>query len=71
MGKARSGRSKKHRFNGNRFTIRATINENDETSEPNTTMSTRSKKLESSHKRLGTYRRLYVSVDYAKYEPKV
>ncbi|GFX74942.1 hypothetical protein TNCV_1845141 [Trichonephila clavipes] len=31
MPKSRSGRSKKRRFNGNRYTIRAIINENDET----------------------------------------
>ncbi|GFX06974.1 CCHC-type domain-containing protein [Trichonephila clavipes] len=31
MAKSRSGRSKKRRFTGNRYTIRATINENDET----------------------------------------
>ncbi|GFY05066.1 hypothetical protein TNCV_561981 [Trichonephila clavipes] len=35
MAKSRSGRSKKRRFTGNRYTIRATINENDETSELN------------------------------------
>ncbi|GFV56707.1 uncharacterized protein TNCV_4505831 [Trichonephila clavipes] len=45
MGKARSGRSKKHRINGNRFTIRANINENDETSEHNTTKSATGQKL--------------------------
>ncbi|GFT99446.1 hypothetical protein TNCV_3239041 [Trichonephila clavipes] len=32
MAKSRSGRSKKRRFTGNRYTIRAAINENDETS---------------------------------------
>ncbi|GFW08757.1 uncharacterized protein TNCV_4299301 [Trichonephila clavipes] len=32
MAKSRSRRSKKRRFTGNRYTIRATINENDETS---------------------------------------
>ncbi|GFY20536.1 uncharacterized protein TNCV_211681 [Trichonephila clavipes] len=45
----RSGRSKKRRFTGNRYTIRATINENDETSELNSTDSASAKKLESSH----------------------
>ncbi|GFV39457.1 CCHC-type domain-containing protein [Trichonephila clavipes] len=49
MAKSRSGRSKKRRFTGNRYTIRATINENDETSELNSTESTSAKKLESSH----------------------
>ncbi|GFT87655.1 hypothetical protein TNCV_772291 [Trichonephila clavipes] len=39
MAKSRSGRSKKRRFTGNRYTIRATINENDETSELNSTES--------------------------------
>ncbi|GFW43863.1 hypothetical protein TNCV_2854961 [Trichonephila clavipes] len=37
------------RFTGNRYTIRATINENDETSELNSTESASAKKLESSH----------------------
>ncbi|GFV21052.1 uncharacterized protein TNCV_198951 [Trichonephila clavipes] len=49
MDKSRSGRSKKRRFTGNRYTIRATINENDETSELNSTESASAKKLESSH----------------------
>ncbi|GFX90476.1 uncharacterized protein TNCV_2073541 [Trichonephila clavipes] len=49
MVKSRSGRSKKRRFTGNRYTIRATINENDETSELNSTESASAKKLESSH----------------------
>ncbi|GFY00915.1 CCHC-type domain-containing protein [Trichonephila clavipes] len=49
MAKSRSGRSKKRRFTGNRYTIRATINENDETSELNSTESASAKKLESSH----------------------
>ncbi|GFU68281.1 hypothetical protein TNCV_834081 [Trichonephila clavipes] len=44
MAKSRSGRSKKRRFTGNRYTIRATINENDETSELNSTESTSAKK---------------------------
>ncbi|GFV05703.1 hypothetical protein TNCV_2450311 [Trichonephila clavipes] len=48
MVKSRSGRSKKRRFTGNRYTIRA-INENDETSELNSTESASAKKLESSH----------------------
>ncbi|GFU97201.1 hypothetical protein TNCV_3545781 [Trichonephila clavipes] len=39
MAKSRSGRSKKRRFTGNRYTIRATIIENDETSELNSTES--------------------------------
>ncbi|GFV64155.1 uncharacterized protein TNCV_3206631 [Trichonephila clavipes] len=52
MAKSRSGRSKKRRFTGNRYTIRATINENDETSELNSTESASAKKLESSHTRL-------------------
>ncbi|GFT69562.1 CCHC-type domain-containing protein [Trichonephila clavipes] len=43
------GGSKKRRFTGNRYTIRATINENDETSELNSTESASAKKLESSH----------------------
>ncbi|GFU24218.1 CCHC-type domain-containing protein [Trichonephila clavipes] len=42
-------KSKKRRFTGNRYTIRATINENDETSELNSTESASAKKLESSH----------------------
>ncbi|GFX56786.1 uncharacterized protein TNCV_495341 [Trichonephila clavipes] len=49
MAKSRSGSSKKRRFTGNRYTIRATINENDETSELNSTESASAKKLESSH----------------------
>ncbi|GFT36013.1 hypothetical protein TNCV_4343181 [Trichonephila clavipes] len=49
MAKSRSGRSKKRRFTGNSYTIRATINENDETSELNSTESASAKKLESSH----------------------
>ncbi|GFX23758.1 uncharacterized protein TNCV_3597001 [Trichonephila clavipes] len=49
MAKSISGRSKKRRFTGNRYTIRATINENDETSELNSTESASAKKLESSH----------------------
>ncbi|GFT35870.1 hypothetical protein TNCV_2154311 [Trichonephila clavipes] len=49
MAKSRSGRSKKRRFTGNRYTIRATINENDETSELNSTESASAKMLESSH----------------------
>ncbi|GFX89599.1 CCHC-type domain-containing protein [Trichonephila clavipes] len=49
MAKSRSRRSKKRRFTGNRYTIRATINENDETSELNSTESASAKKLESSH----------------------
>ncbi|GFW53279.1 CCHC-type domain-containing protein [Trichonephila clavipes] len=49
MAKSRSGRSEKRRFTGNRYTIRATINENDETSELNSTESASAKKLESSH----------------------
>ncbi|GFW03751.1 uncharacterized protein TNCV_2538621 [Trichonephila clavipes] len=49
MAKSRSGRSKKRRFTGNRYTIRATINENDETSELNSTESASAQKLESSH----------------------
>ncbi|GFU92650.1 CCHC-type domain-containing protein [Trichonephila clavipes] len=49
MAKSRSGRSKKRRFTGNRYTIRATINEKDETSELNSTESASAKKLESSH----------------------
>ncbi|GFT37990.1 uncharacterized protein TNCV_4763831 [Trichonephila clavipes] len=48
MAKSRSGRSKKRRFTGNRYTIRATINENDETSELNSNESASAKKLESS-----------------------
>ncbi|GFW44906.1 CCHC-type domain-containing protein [Trichonephila clavipes] len=52
MAKSRSGRSKKRRFTGNRYTIRATINENDETSELNSTESASAKKLESSHRSL-------------------
>ncbi|GFT40941.1 retrovirus-related Pol polyprotein from transposon 297 [Trichonephila clavipes] len=43
--KSRSGRSKKRRFTGNRYTIRATINENDETSELNSTESASAKKV--------------------------
>ncbi|GFV10357.1 CCHC-type domain-containing protein [Trichonephila clavipes] len=43
MAKSRSGRSKKRRFTGNRYTIRATINENDETSELNSTESASAK----------------------------
>ncbi|GFU99854.1 hypothetical protein TNCV_515711 [Trichonephila clavipes] len=43
MAKSRSGRSKKCRFTGNRYTIRATINENDETSELNSTESASAK----------------------------
>ncbi|GFV01623.1 hypothetical protein TNCV_2962161 [Trichonephila clavipes] len=49
MAKSRSGRSKKRRITGNRYTIRATINENDETSELNSTESASAKKLDSSH----------------------
>ncbi|GFX72706.1 uncharacterized protein TNCV_4063011 [Trichonephila clavipes] len=49
IAKSRSGRSKKRRFTGNRYTIRATINENDETYELNSTESASAKKLESSH----------------------
>ncbi|GFW09073.1 uncharacterized protein TNCV_3081651 [Trichonephila clavipes] len=49
MAKSRSGRSKKRRFTGNRYTIRASINENDEASELNSTESASAKKLESSH----------------------
>ncbi|GFT71541.1 CCHC-type domain-containing protein [Trichonephila clavipes] len=49
MAKSRSGRSKKRRFTGNRYTIRATIIENDETSELNSTESASAKKIESSH----------------------
>ncbi|GFV96438.1 uncharacterized protein TNCV_2943711 [Trichonephila clavipes] len=49
MVKSRSGRSKKRRFTGNRYTIRATINEKDETSELISTESASAKKLESSH----------------------
>ncbi|GFV61078.1 uncharacterized protein TNCV_1972531 [Trichonephila clavipes] len=45
MAKSRSGRSKKRRFTGNRYTIRATINENDETSELNSTESASAKKV--------------------------
>ncbi|GFT25596.1 uncharacterized protein TNCV_1965181 [Trichonephila clavipes] len=45
MDKSRSGRSKKRRFTGNRYTIRATINENDETSELNSTESASAKKF--------------------------
>ncbi|GFT50568.1 hypothetical protein TNCV_551621 [Trichonephila clavipes] len=45
MAKSRSGRSKKRRFAGNRYTIRATINENDETSELNSTESASAKKF--------------------------
>ncbi|GFU97584.1 hypothetical protein TNCV_4809761 [Trichonephila clavipes] len=45
MAKSRSGRSKKRRFTGNRYTIRATINENDETSELNSTESASAKKF--------------------------
>ncbi|GFW86091.1 uncharacterized protein TNCV_1968991 [Trichonephila clavipes] len=70
MAKSRSGRSKKRRFTGNRYTIRATINENDETSELNSTESASAKKLESSHTRLGTYRRLCQWIMLT-YEPKV
>ncbi|GFW08428.1 CCHC-type domain-containing protein [Trichonephila clavipes] len=55
MAKSRSGRSKKRRFTGNRYTIRATINENDETSELNSTESASAKKLESSHTSLETF----------------
>ncbi|GFU94570.1 hypothetical protein TNCV_3642641 [Trichonephila clavipes] len=43
MAKSRSGRSKKRRFTGNRYTIRSTINENDETSELNSTESASAK----------------------------
>ncbi|GFU62658.1 hypothetical protein TNCV_3159871 [Trichonephila clavipes] len=43
MAKSRSGRSKKRRFTGNRYTIHATINENDETSELNSTESASAK----------------------------
>ncbi|GFU82342.1 CCHC-type domain-containing protein [Trichonephila clavipes] len=49
MAKSRSGRSKKRRFTGNRYTIHATINENDETSELNSTESASAKKVVSSH----------------------
>ncbi|GFY03692.1 uncharacterized protein TNCV_3666031 [Trichonephila clavipes] len=49
MAKSRSGRSKKRLFTGNRYTICATINENDKTSELNSTESASAKKLESSH----------------------
>ncbi|GFU60102.1 uncharacterized protein TNCV_3144601 [Trichonephila clavipes] len=70
MAKSRSGRSKKRRFTGNRYTIRATINENDETSELNSTESASAKKLESSHSRLGTYRRLCQWIMLT-YEPKL
>ncbi|GFW00423.1 uncharacterized protein TNCV_692621 [Trichonephila clavipes] len=49
MAKSRSGRSKKRRFTGNRYTIRATINENDETSELNSTESASAKKLVKSY----------------------
>ncbi|GFV72023.1 hypothetical protein TNCV_2459561 [Trichonephila clavipes] len=45
MAKSRSGRSKKRRFTGNRYTIRATINENDKTSELNSTESASAKKF--------------------------
>ncbi|GFV32565.1 hypothetical protein TNCV_4744481, partial [Trichonephila clavipes] len=45
MAKSRSGRSKKRRFTGNRYTIRATINENDETSELNSIESASAKKV--------------------------
>ncbi|GFW29079.1 hypothetical protein TNCV_2356371 [Trichonephila clavipes] len=45
MAKSRSGRSKKRRFTGNRYTIRATIDENDETSELNSTESASAKKF--------------------------
>ncbi|GFX94619.1 uncharacterized protein TNCV_3088481 [Trichonephila clavipes] len=45
MAKSISGRSKKRRFTGNRYTIRATINENDETSELNSTESASAKKF--------------------------
>ncbi|GFU22754.1 uncharacterized protein TNCV_105711 [Trichonephila clavipes] len=55
MAKSRSGRSKKRRFTGNRYTIRATINENDETSELNSTESASAKKLESSHTSLEVF----------------
>ncbi|GFX44544.1 uncharacterized protein TNCV_4713701 [Trichonephila clavipes] len=57
MAKSRSGRSKKRRFTGNRYTIRATINENDETSELNSTESASAKKLESSHTSLEIFSR--------------
>ncbi|GFV68807.1 hypothetical protein TNCV_1969791 [Trichonephila clavipes] len=60
---------KKRRFTGNRYTIRATINENDETSELNSTESASAKKLESSHTRLELIEDS--SVDYAHIEPKV
>ncbi|GFV55453.1 hypothetical protein TNCV_3776401 [Trichonephila clavipes] len=43
MAKSIFGRSKKRRFTGNRYTIRATINENDETSELNSTESASAK----------------------------
>ncbi|GFT20072.1 hypothetical protein TNCV_4994531 [Trichonephila clavipes] len=45
MAKSRSGRSKKRRFTGNRYTIRAIINENDKTSELNSTESASAKKV--------------------------
>ncbi|GFY29068.1 uncharacterized protein TNCV_4721961 [Trichonephila clavipes] len=45
MAKSRSGRSKKRPFTGNRYTIRATVNENDETSELNSTESASAKKF--------------------------
>ncbi|GFV55542.1 hypothetical protein TNCV_2573821 [Trichonephila clavipes] len=44
MAKSRSG-GLKRRFTGNRYTIRATINENDETSELNSTESASAKKI--------------------------
>ncbi|GFW95704.1 hypothetical protein TNCV_19351 [Trichonephila clavipes] len=49
MAKSRSERSNKRRLTGNRYTNRATINENVETSELNSTESASAKKLESSH----------------------
>ncbi|GFU40569.1 CCHC-type domain-containing protein [Trichonephila clavipes] len=65
MAKSRSGRSKKRRFTGNRYTIRATINENDETSELNSTESASAKKLESSHTSLEIFsERLFETSKY-------
>ncbi|GFU36843.1 hypothetical protein TNCV_5036951, partial [Trichonephila clavipes] len=54
------GGSKKRRFTENRYTIRATINENDETSELNSTESASAKKLESSHTSLELFSRKIV-----------
>ncbi|GFX59881.1 hypothetical protein TNCV_4983941 [Trichonephila clavipes] len=55
MRKARSGRSEKFRFNGNRFLIGAIINENVDTDNPKNTESAGDKKLKYTHKGFGIY----------------